>query len=84
MFLFLHIIYVGYFTKAQIESKITAISAAIDAVMIGQSYSLDTGQGRQTVTRANLSTLQKQLDYWLAKHDELDERGGIISVEVTR
>ena len=45
------------------QSAITAIEAAILALESGvQSYSLDTGQTRQTVTKANLGSLRLQLD----------------------
>ena len=75
----------GYFTKAQVEQKIQKIIDALDAVMAGQSYTMDSGQGRVTVTRANLTELQKQLDYWLDKYEELDDdSGSIVSVEVVR
>jgi hypothetical protein len=75
----------GYFTRDQIVQKINSISAAIDAVMDGQTYSIDTGQGRMSVTKASLSGLREQLDYWDNKLDELDSPGsGIVSVRVGR
>jgi hypothetical protein len=47
----------------------TAIQAELDlwyaaraAVASGQSYSLDSGQGRQTVTRANLRDINSTID----------------------
>ena len=54
-------------TQAEIEAQITAlkaellaVNAAILAIVNGsQSYTLDTGQSRQTVTKANLTELRK-------------------------
>lgn len=48
-------------TKAQIvayENAILALSAANGV----ESYSFDTGQDRQSVTRANIPSMQKMLD----------------------
>lgn len=45
-------------TAAEIQTRIDAVDAAIDAVLLGQSYSLDTGHGRQSVTRASLGQLR--------------------------
>jgi len=47
-------------TKAQI----VAYETAADALATGgiQSYTLDTGQTRQTVTRLDLAALQKTID----------------------
>lgn len=55
-----------------VTAKITKIKATIDLyedaidALVGanavQSYSLDTGQTKQTVTRANVNELQKTLD----------------------
>ena len=41
-----------------IEDALTALAGANGV----QSYTLDTGQGRQTVTRESVATLQGQLD----------------------
>lgn len=47
-------------TKAQI----VAYETAIDDLIAGniQSYTLDTGQSRQVVTKMNIATLQSNLD----------------------
>ena len=45
---------------AQVTTELTNVRAAITTVMAtGQSYSLDTGQTRTTVTRANLHELRE-------------------------
>ncbi len=50
----------AYGTKEWYELRIERFTAAIDAVLLGQSYEID---GRR-MTRANLSDLQKGLE-WL-------------------
>jgi hypothetical protein len=40
-----------------IQADLDAFYAARRTVALGASYSLDTGQGRQTVTRANLTEI---------------------------
>jgi hypothetical protein len=46
------------------QNQIIAYEAAIDALVAGgaQNYMLDTGQSRQSVTKLDLATLQKNLD----------------------
>lgn len=68
-------------TAANIKVKLKNVDEAIDRVMLGQSYLLDTGQTRQTVTRADLDKLmawQEKLetDLQLA---ERRENGGNMS-----
>ena len=43
---------------AEVEDQIREYRQAIRSVMNGQSYTLDTGQTKGTVTRANLSELR--------------------------
>lgn len=46
-------------TSTEIQTDITAVRAGILAVVSGaQSYTLDTGQGKQTVTRASIKDLR--------------------------
>lgn len=49
---------------ASVEALITAYQAALTAFATGnvQSYTLDTGQTRQTVTKANLTEMDRQVD----------------------
>lgn len=62
--------------KAQLAEVNTAISKALEA----QQYSLDTGQTRQSVQRAQLSQLRKQKESILADlqrwQDQLSGGGG--------
>lgn len=57
----------GSFLKQRIEStkaQILALDDAITQITAGyvESYTIDTGQTRQTVTRANLASYQRVLD----------------------
>lgn len=67
------------FLEAQlvlVEAAITATWAAITAVSTGavQSYSLDTGQTRQTVTKANIGSIRLQLKELYTLRDMLRTR----------
>lgn len=45
-------------TSTEIQADIIEARAALRAAMSAQSYTLDTGQGKQTVTRANIKDLR--------------------------
>ena len=51
-------------TAAELKLKIVKVEAAIDAVMLGQEYTFDTGQTKQVVKRADLENLQALLNKW--------------------
>jgi hypothetical protein len=64
---------------------------AVDArrkAMLGQEYSIDTGQGRQSVRRADLNQLNATVNMLQAEYDAaLDDEqngGGIISLSYER
>lgn len=64
----------------QTKATIVAIETAILALSSGaQSYTLDTGQSRQTVTKANLSELKNTLKYF---EDRLNGLEGDLSSTV--
>ncbi len=48
-------------TAAAIQADLDAFYAARRAVALGQAYQLDTGQGRQQVTRANLTEINRTI-----------------------
>lgn len=54
------------FIQARIDAtktQIVAYETAADALVTGvQSYTLDTGQSRQTVTKLDISALQRTID----------------------
>lgn len=45
-------------TNAEIQTHLDEVDAAILAVLQNQTYSIDTGHGRQSVTRASLKQLR--------------------------
>lgn len=59
----------------KLQELVEAYEAAILVVSTtGQSYTLDTGQSKQTVNRGNLMTLQSQVDSWLNEIAVLEQR----------
>ena len=68
-------------TEAIIDNLFTAIAQlSITGV---KSYTLDTGQGKQVVTREDLSDLNKQLNSYLNMRDVIcarTEGGGVFNV----
>jgi len=71
------------FTESEIDQFISDYKAAIRAAISGQSYSMDTGQGRISVTRASLPALQRGLDYWVNEKRQLGT-SDIVSLEAHR
>ena len=63
-------------TSAQVQADLTAAYAARLAAMSGQSYSVNTGQGSQSVTRANLTELNKTINLLEAELEEVLAREG--------
>jgi hypothetical protein len=60
---------------ARTKELIVAYEDAIEAIAGGaQSYSLDTGQTRQTVTKANLSEIRNALSHLENRLSTLDAR----------
>ncbi len=57
-------------TSAEIKVDYLEWIAARKVVSKGQSYSLDTGQGKQTVTRADLSQINKTLGILKQEYEE--------------
>ena len=64
---------------AACEAAIVAYEAALAAFATGnvQSYTLDTGQTRQTVTKANLTEMDRQLDRLLNRRAVLRAQLGL-------
>ena len=59
----------------EIQADLTATRAAISAALSAQSYTLDTGQGRQTVERANLKELRAYLKELEQELEDTSEPG---------
>ena len=64
-------------TSTEIKAKITALEAKIETAETALQYSLDSGQGKQSVQRADLPSLYKALSYWEQKYEKAvaDESG---------
>lgn len=63
-------------TLAQAEAKLQKWLDALDKVAEGQSYSISTGNGSRSLTRANLGEIQQQVEFWDSRVKKLS-RGGI-------
>lgn len=61
---------------AEVKTFIRELQTAMTDLQTGQinSYTLDTGQTRQTVTRQNLATLSNALDKAYVRLENLDQR----------
>ena len=75
-------------SATEIQAEIDETSAAISAALKAQSYSLDTGQGRQQVTRVNLTELKKHrqsLELELANANaDANGHGGLDRIDFQR
>ena len=63
-------------TLEQAETQLASWIAADQAVAKGQSYQLDTGEYKRSLTRADAPEIRKNLIYWNRMVDRLS-RGGI-------
>jgi len=63
-------------TLEQAEAKLAGWMDADDKVQGGQSYSISSGGGSRTLTRANSSEINKQIIFWDKQVKRLS-RGGI-------
>ena len=75
-------------TSTEIKAKITALEAKVEIAEDKFQYSLDTGQGKQSVQRASLDSLYKALGFWEQKYQKAiaEESGdtGILAVQFRR
>ena len=71
------------YSRPEIVEKIKAIDARIESAESALSYTIDTGQGRQTVQRQQLDQLYNSREYWLEKLESM-RGGGIIAMEFRR
>lgn len=66
------------------QTQITLLQDAIDFLYANphKSYTLDTGQSKQTVSREELESLQRQVDILLGRLTALEARcnGGAIKI----
>ena len=72
-------------TVAEIQLDLDAAYAARRSALQAQSYTLDTGQGRQQVERANLTEIKKQIRELEAELEAAtDPEGGLLSATLGR
>jgi len=60
-------------SAAVIQTEIDETTSAISAALGAQSYSLDTGQGRQQVNRVNLTELRKHRELLFAELENVND-----------
>lgn len=70
-------------TADQIIARLASLDAKIEAAEEAAQFSIDTGQGRQSVQRASLDQLYRAREYWERKLRRID-KGGLISVQYRR
>jgi hypothetical protein len=63
------------YTREELIVKIQNIDAAIEAALLGRQYRLDTGQGRQDITRQSLKDLREMREYWIIELEALSDTG---------
>ena len=54
-------------TLADAQAKLALWLAAEEALATSQSYTIDTGNGSRSLTRANLQEVADRVSYWDAK-----------------
>lgn len=70
-------------TATEIQARLDELDARISDAEDAMSFSLDTGQGRQSVNRQSLDQMYRAREYWEGKLRNL-EPGGLTSVEYRR
>ena len=63
-------------TREQVLAKIAEIEVAISAAIKSQSYTVDSGQTRQTVTRQTLDDLRNLKADYESDLENIDNPGG--------
>jgi hypothetical protein len=51
-------------TLIQAQQTLSELLAAHSAVLLGQSYEVQAGSGRRSLTRADLDSIQTGIDFW--------------------
>lgn len=62
-------------TLAQAQAQLDAWLAASLAVTQGQSYEIDTGSGRRSLTRVNAEHIDRMITYWRSEVQRLTPVG---------
>ena len=72
------------YNRAELVEKIKDVDSAIDAVLIGQSYTINTGHGSQTVNRTSLRALREYRAELERRISRLESDGRPVSIETRR
>lgn len=70
-------------TAAEIQDRLDRLDTQIESAEEAMQFSLDTGQGRQSVQRQSLDALYRAREYWEGKLRNMTD-GGLVSVEYRR
>lgn len=60
-------------TLEQAQSKLATWMAADDALALGQNYTIDQGNVRRVITRADAAEIRKNIDYWRREVERLSK-----------
>lgn len=63
-------------TLENANTQLAVWLAALEKIAASQSYTISTGTGTRSLTRANLAEVQKQVEFWDRQVKRLN-RGGI-------
>jgi hypothetical protein len=68
-------------TSQDIQAELTLAYSARKTALQAQSYSLDTGQGKQSVQRADLDKITKTINFLQAELEEaINNENGICGI----
>lgn len=64
------------FTEAELDAKIAAYKQALESLASSQSYTIDVGGTKTTVTKADLPQIRSTLEWLQAERVKLTTGGG--------
>ena len=69
-------------TLAQVEAEIIKVEAALEKVYAAQAYSVSSGSGSRSISRASIDSLTKRIDHLYEEKSRI-ESGGIRIIAAT-
>jgi hypothetical protein len=60
-------------TLEQAQAKLAAWMAADDALILGQNYTIDQGNVRRVITRADAAEIRNNINYWRREVERLSK-----------
>jgi hypothetical protein len=72
------------YTREEIVAKIKKFDVSIEDQTFALQYSINSGQGSESVLRASITQLRKERDRWQSDLDALDGNPGIVSIQAGR